>query len=104
MGRASASVLQSAGASAIATTSADNTLAINVHAGGPGTPAVDALAAHGVRRVSLGCGPLQAMLALLQGIALETFATGRVDTMAKDQMSGDLLNQLFQHHAERGIS
>ncbi len=44
------------------------------------------------------------MLALLQGIALETFATGRVDTMAKDQMSGDLLNQLLQDQTERGIS
>ena len=88
----------------IASLCADSTLAINVYAGGPGIPAVDALAAHGVRRVSLGCGPLQAMLALLQGIALETFATGRVDTMAKDQMSGDLLNQLLQDQTERGIS
>ncbi len=79
-------------------------LPLNVYAGGRGTPPVSTLAANGVQRVSLGCGPLQAMAALLQGVAQETFTSGRYDAMASDQMSGDLLNQLFQHPTERAIS
>jgi 2-methylisocitrate lyase-like PEP mutase family enzyme len=79
-------------------------LPLNVYAGGLGIPAVATLAANGVRRVSLGCGPLQAMAALLQGIAHDAFTTGRYDAMVRDQMSGDLLNQLFQHQTERGLS
>ena len=88
----------------IAQLGAGCTLPLNVYAGGPGMPPVATLAANGVRRVSLGCGPLQAMAALLHGVAQEAFTTGFYDAMARDQMSGDLLNQLFQHPTERAIS
>jgi 2-methylisocitrate lyase-like PEP mutase family enzyme len=76
-------------------------LPINVYAGGPGVPAVGTLAANGVRRVSLGCGPMQSLLALLREIALETFTTGRFDAMASDQMPGELLDRLLRDRTER---
>lgn len=80
------------------------TLPLNVYAGGPGAPAVREVARCGARRVSLGCGPLQALLAALHEIAVEALAAGRFDAMVHDQMPGDLLNQLFNNRNERGIS
>ena len=45
---------------------------LNVSAGFPGLPPVESLRDAGVRRVSLGCGPFQAALALARRIATET--------------------------------
>src|SRR5262249_35665973 len=70
-------------------------LPLNVYAGYPGVPALDALAAAGVRRVSLGCGPLQSALGLLRRIAIEALGEGRYDTMVRDQASVRDLNALF---------
>ena len=79
-------------------------LALNVYAGGPGTPSVGEVASRGARRVSLGCGPAQALLASLRRIAVEALTAGRFDAMVRDQMPGDLLNQLFHNPTEKGIS
>jgi len=70
-------------------------LPLNVYAGYPGVPDVAELAAAGVRRISLGCGPLQSALGLLSRIADETFALGRYDTMTRGMASAGELNRLF---------
>jgi len=70
-------------------------LPLNVYAGYPGVPSVAELAAAGVRRVSLGCGPLQSALGLLSRIADETFARGRYDEMTRGMASVGELNRLF---------
>jgi 2-methylisocitrate lyase-like PEP mutase family enzyme len=70
-------------------------LPVNVYAGYPGVPAIDALGVAGVRRVSLGCGPLQSALGLVARIASEAFSLGRYDTMARDMPSASYLNGLF---------
>lgn len=68
---------------------------LNIYAGYAGAPAVDALAAAGVRRVSLGCGPMQSTLALLDRIAAETLTQGRYEVMADGMAKVDDLNRLF---------
>jgi len=68
---------------------------LNVYAGYPGVPAIDALSGAGVRRVSLGCGPLQSALNLLGRIAAEVFTLGRYDAMARDMLPASDLNRLF---------
>jgi 2-methylisocitrate lyase-like PEP mutase family enzyme len=70
-------------------------LPVNVYAGYPGVPEIDALAAAGVRRVSLGCGPLQSALGLVARIASEAFSLGRYDSMVRDMPSVSHLNGLF---------
>ena len=70
-------------------------LPLNIYAGYPGVPGVGELAAAGVRRISLGCGPLQSALGLLSRIADETFALGRYDTMTRGMASAGELNRLF---------
>lgn len=70
-------------------------LPLNIYAGMPGGPPVEVLAARGVRRVSLGCGPLQSALALLGRIATEAFAHGRYEAMTGDMVSPNVLNRLF---------
>jgi 2-methylisocitrate lyase-like PEP mutase family enzyme len=70
-------------------------LPLNIYAGYPGAPPVDVLGAAGVRRVSLGCGPLQSALGLLRRIATETLSLGRYDTMANGMATVGELNQLF---------
>jgi 2-methylisocitrate lyase-like PEP mutase family enzyme len=70
-------------------------LPLNVYAGSPGAPPIDALAAAGVRRVSLGCGPSQSVLGLLRRIAAETLSLGRYDMMATGMTSVGELNHLF---------
>jgi len=70
-------------------------LPLNIYAGYPGIPAVEALAAAGVRRVSLGCGPLQSALGLLGRIAAETLSQGRYDTMTSGMLTASELNRLF---------
>jgi 2-methylisocitrate lyase-like PEP mutase family enzyme len=68
---------------------------LNVYAGYPGVPAIDALSGAGVRRVSLGCGPLQSALSLLGRIAAEALTLGRYDAMARDMLPASDLNRLF---------
>ena len=70
-------------------------LPLNIYAGYPGVPTIDALAAAGVRRVSLGCGPLQSALGLLGRIAAETLSLGRYDAMASGMATASELNRLF---------
>lgn len=71
-------------------------LPLNIYAGYQGVPTIDALATAGVRRVSLGCGPLQSALGLLSRIAAETFSVGRYDVMASGMLSASEMNRLFQ--------
>jgi 2-methylisocitrate lyase-like PEP mutase family enzyme len=70
-------------------------LPLNIYAGYAGVPTIDALAAAGVRRVSLGCGPLQSALGLLRRIAMETLGQGRYDTMTDGMATAAELNGLF---------
>ena len=70
-------------------------LPFNVYAGYAGIPPIDALSAAGVRRVSLGCGPLQSALGLLRRIAREALGEGRYQAMIQDQASVRDLNALF---------
>ena len=50
--------------------------------GGPGAPSVDALAAAGVARVSVGSGPMRATLGLVGEIAAELRGEGTYESMA----------------------
>src|SRR5262245_30723353 len=54
---------------------------LNIYAGYAGPPSVAALGRAGVRRVSLGCGPLQAVLALARHIANEVLKEGTYTAM-----------------------
>ncbi|MGM9483440.1 isocitrate lyase/PEP mutase family protein [Roseateles sp. NT4] len=67
---------------------------LNAYAGYPGAPSVAALAAVGVRRVSLGCAPAQAAYGLLGRIAAQTLQQGRVDELA-GMAAVDAMNGLF---------
>lgn len=68
---------------------------LNVYAGYPGVPDVKALAAAGVRRISVGCGPLQSAYGLLGRMADEGLRQGRFDAMCNGMMSSKELNALF---------
>lgn len=68
---------------------------LNVYAGYPGVPSVDELATAGVRRISLGCGPLQSALGALARMAAEAYGEGRFDTMCQGMLSASQLNALF---------
>jgi 2-methylisocitrate lyase-like PEP mutase family enzyme len=68
---------------------------LNVYAGIPGIPDVDALAKAGVRRISIGCGPLQSAIALLRRIALQAHAATRFDAMLQDMEPAAAINRLF---------
>ncbi|MGJ7606027.1 isocitrate lyase/PEP mutase family protein [Variovorax sp. LT1R20] len=57
----------------IAGLAAEVPLPVNVYAGHSQAPSVVVLAGAGARRISLGCGPLQAALGLLDRIAVEAF-------------------------------
>lgn len=70
-------------------------LPVNVYAGYAGAPAVDTLARAGARRISLGCGPLQSALGLVDRIAKEAFAHGRFGTMGEGMLSVGEINGLF---------
>jgi 2-methylisocitrate lyase-like PEP mutase family enzyme len=59
---------------------------LNVYAT-PTTPSVNKLAELGVRRVSVGCGPYQACLALVDRIARELLEDGIYDGFALNQLS-----------------
>jgi 2-methylisocitrate lyase-like PEP mutase family enzyme len=81
-------------------------LPVNVYAGDGGSPPVHALSRAGVRRVSLGCGPLQSAYGLLHRIATEADSHGRYDAMRGYMMPGDTINALFTPaattHHQRG--
>ena len=68
---------------------------LNVYAGSDHTPAVATLAHANVRRISLGCGPLQASLALTRRIASEALERGTYSSMTADMFPGDAANALF---------
>jgi 2-methylisocitrate lyase-like PEP mutase family enzyme len=68
---------------------------LNIYAGYEGLPRVDELRRAGIRRVSLGCGPLQAMLALARRIATETLDEGVYTSMTADMLSAEEANSLF---------
>jgi 2-methylisocitrate lyase-like PEP mutase family enzyme len=59
---------------------------LNVYAG-PATPPVFELEALGVRRLSVGCGPYQACLALVGRATDELLTTGRYDAFTTRQLS-----------------
>ena len=77
---------------------------LNVYAGYPGAPVAQTLQQLGVRRISLGCGPMQATLAQLGAIAAEALDDGRYDTMGKHMLTPAEANGLFRsvaHTMER---
>ncbi len=68
---------------------------LNAYAGYDGAPSVDALRRAGVRRISLGCGPLQAVLALTRRIGVEALEQGTYAAMTADMLSVGEVNDLF---------
>jgi 2-methylisocitrate lyase-like PEP mutase family enzyme len=68
---------------------------LNIYAGYAGMPSTDQLRSVGVRRVSLGCGPFQAVLALTQRIAREIIRDGTYTAMTADMLSAKEVNNLF---------
>src|SRR5262245_48422498 len=70
---------------------------LNIYAGYAGLPPVTELRRAGVRRVSLGCGPFQAALALARRIATETINEGTYAAMTADMLSAKEANSLFSH-------
>jgi 2-methylisocitrate lyase-like PEP mutase family enzyme len=78
-------------------------LPVNVYAGHTKAPAVDVLAGAGARRISLGCGPLQAALGLLGRIATEAFDgseghaghSGGFRAMSAEMLPAGEINALF---------
>jgi 2-methylisocitrate lyase-like PEP mutase family enzyme len=68
---------------------------LNIYAGYEGIPPVDVLGRAGVRRVSLGCGPFQALLAQARTMARETLGTGTYGTMTSSMLSNSEVNALF---------
>ncbi|QSI28466.1 isocitrate lyase/phosphoenolpyruvate mutase family protein [Variovorax sp. RKNM96] len=72
-------------------------LPVNVYAGHTQAPSVAVLAGAGARRISLGCGPLQAALRLLDRIAAEAFDGGDAGfrAMGAGMLSAGEINGLF---------
>jgi 2-methylisocitrate lyase-like PEP mutase family enzyme len=68
---------------------------LNIYAGFAGLPPAPELRRAGVRRVSLGCGPLQAALALVRRIAIESLNEGTYTAMTTDMLSSREANSLF---------
>lgn len=68
---------------------------LNIYAGYPGAPSVAELQRAGVRRISLGCGPMQAVMAHLAIIAKEALNDGRYDTMGGRMLTVAEANGLF---------
>ncbi|HTE44219.1 MAG TPA: isocitrate lyase/phosphoenolpyruvate mutase family protein [Gemmatimonadaceae bacterium] len=71
------------------------TLPVNLYAGGGGAPPVHVLRRAGVRRISLGCGPLQSVFGSLRTIAKEAFADGSYDAMNGHMLPFGDVNGLF---------
>ena len=74
---------------------------LNIYAGYPGAPSAQALQQLGARRISLGCGPMQAMLAHLGAIAAEALDSGHYDTMGKRMLTPAEANGLFSANAHK---
>jgi len=72
-------------------------LPVNVYAGHTQAPPVAVLAGAGARRISLGCGPLQAALGLLDRIAAEAFdgSDAGFRAMGAGMLSAGEINGLF---------
>jgi 2-methylisocitrate lyase-like PEP mutase family enzyme len=68
---------------------------LNAYAG-PGTPSVAELEALGVRRVSVGCGPYQACLALVDRATRELLESGRYDAFTAEQLSVGEMTELLR--------
>jgi len=72
-------------------------LPVNVYAGAGWAPPVQGLAQAGVRRVSLGCGPLQSAFGLLRQVAVEAFRQGSYTVMSSNMLpAGDINNHFAQ--------
>jgi 2-methylisocitrate lyase-like PEP mutase family enzyme len=71
------------------------TVPFNVYAGGGWAPPVHLLRRAGVRRISLGCGPLQCMFGSLRRIASEAFVQGTYTTMSSNMLPATDVNELF---------
>jgi len=69
---------------------------LNIYVGYPGAPTAAQLRELGVRRISLGCGTMQSVLAHLARIATEALAEGRYDTMGETMLSVSEANGLFE--------
>lgn len=69
---------------------------LNIYAGYTGAPTVESLRQLGVRRISLGCGPMQAALAHLARMAAEALTQGRYDNMGGAMLSVTEANALFE--------
>jgi len=74
---------------------------LNIYVGYPGAPDAASLRALGVRRISLGCGTLQAVLAHLARITEEALVHGRFDLMGSHMLSVGEANGLFAPSASR---
>ena len=70
-------------------------LPVNVYAGHTKAPAIEVLAGAGARRISLGCGPLQAALGLVGRIAAEAFDNGNFRTMSAEMLPAGEINAFF---------
>jgi 2-methylisocitrate lyase-like PEP mutase family enzyme len=68
---------------------------LNIYTGYPGATTVADLQRAGVRRISLGCGPMQAAMAHLATIAREALNEGRFDTMGANMLTVGEANALF---------
>jgi len=68
---------------------------LNIYVGYPGAPDVATLRGLGVRRISLGCGTMQAVLAHLARITEEALVQGRFDLMGGNMLSVGDANGLF---------
>lgn len=68
---------------------------LNIYAGYPGAPSSSALGECGVRRISLGCGAMQATMAHLAHIASEAISKGRYGTMGERMLTVAEANGLF---------
>lgn len=70
-------------------------LPLNIYAGGGWEPPVHALRRVGVRRISLGCGPLQAAFGLLRGVSKEATQLGSWGMMNSAMLPASEVNGLF---------
>lgn len=74
---------------------------LNVYAGYPGAASASTLGQRGARRISLGCGTMQATLGHLRQIATEALSEGRYDSMASTMLTVSQANDLFSPAAIR---
>src|SRR5262245_31894577 len=70
-------------------------LPLNVYAGYAGVPPIAQLAAAGVRRISVGCGPLQGLLGQAGEMAREILEQGSYDLMLRGALPAVSVNGLF---------